>query len=66
MPILTSDEIFQLANKLPRLSPAAVEIVSYIDNPNTSREQIVELVKADSRIFAECFSFKRNSKEFWS
>ena len=54
MPILNPEQIFALANRLPRISTTAVKIVSYIDNPDTSREQIVNLVKTDERIFAEC------------
>jgi HD-like signal output (HDOD) protein len=53
MPIISSSEIFTLASLLPRLSPAAVKIVSEIDNPNTSKEQIFEFVKSDPQILAE-------------
>lgn len=54
MPILSSTEILRLTDNLPQLSAAAVKIISFIDNPNTSREQIVELIKADAQILAEC------------
>ena len=65
MPILSSQEIFRLADNLPQLSPAAVKIISFIDNPNTSREQIVNLVKADAQIFSECLR-QSNSAAFAS
>lgn len=54
MPILSSKEIIGLAQDLPQLSPAAIKIISLVDNPNTSRDQIVTLIKSDSQIFAEC------------
>lgn len=54
MPILSSEEIFKLADQLPRISNAAIEIISHVDNPDTSRQKIIELVKADPQIYAEC------------
>lgn len=54
MPILSSQEIIRLAEDLPQLSPAAIKIISLVDNPNTSRDKIVSLIKSDSQIFAEC------------
>lgn len=59
MPILSSQEILNLADNLPQLSPAAIKIISLVDNPNTSRDAIASLVKSDSQIFAECL---RHSK----
>jgi len=54
MPIISSPEIFALADLLPRISPAAIRIISYIDNTNTSREKIIDLVKSDFQVLAEC------------
>ncbi len=55
MPILTKANIESLAEKLPAISPAAIQLVSLIDNPRTTRDQIVELVGVDETLLAQCF-----------
>lgn len=55
MPILDEIELLKIASNLPLISSSAINIISLIDNPKTSRDQIVDLVKADEIIFAECF-----------
>ncbi len=55
MPLLNEPELLKIASKLPMISSIAIKIISLIDNPNTSREQIVDLVKSDKVVFAECF-----------
>ncbi len=55
MPILDSGTIYSLAEKLPAVSPAAIQLVSLIDNPRTTRDQIVQLVSTDETLLAQCF-----------
>ena len=55
MPRLTKNEILELATQLPAVSTAATQLISIIENPMTSRNQIVDLLKVDEILFAECF-----------
>lgn len=55
MPRITKNELFELASQLPAVSTAATQLLSIIDNPLTSRGQIVDLIKIDEILFAECF-----------
>lgn len=55
MPKLADYEILQLAEKLPAISVLAVQLLSLIDNPKTTREQIASLVSQDEVLFAQCF-----------
>lgn len=55
MPLLNEAQIINMANKLPVVSASAIQILSLIDNPRTSRNQIVEILKSDESLFAECF-----------
>ncbi len=55
MPILDSGTIYSLAEKLPAVSPAAIQLVSLIDNPRTTRDQIIALVSTDEILVAQCF-----------
>ena len=55
MPILTKASIKSLAEQLPAISPAALHLVSLIDNPRTTREQLVEMISTDQTILAQCF-----------
>lgn len=55
MPILTKHELYELANRLPTVSTAAAQLVCIIEDTNTSRTQIVDLLKIDEILFAECF-----------
>lgn len=55
MPRLTKNEIFELASQLPAVSTAASQLITIIEDPKTSRNQIVDLLKVDEILFAECF-----------
>lgn len=55
MPILTEKDIQDLSMKLPAVSTAAMQIVNSIEDLRTSRQQIIELLKLDEVLFAECF-----------
>ncbi len=55
MPRLTKNEIFELASKLPAVSTAATQLINIIEDAKTSRNQIVDLLKVDEILFAECF-----------
>ena len=55
MPRLTKNEILELASKLPAVSTAATQLIGIIEDPRTSRNQIVDLLKVDEILFAECF-----------
>ena len=55
MPKLTKNEILELASRLPAVSTAAAQLISIIENPSTSRNEIVDLLKIDEILFAECF-----------
>lgn len=55
MPRLTKNEIFELASRLPAVSTAATQLIGIIEDPKTSRNQIVELLKVDEMLLAECF-----------
>lgn len=55
MPILTPIQILEYTKELPSISVTAVQLVSLIDNPRTTRERIANLVIKDQVIFAQCF-----------
>ncbi len=55
MPILDSQTIKTLASQLPSVSPAAIQLVSMIDNPRTTREQITNLISIDQTLLAQCY-----------
>lgn len=40
---------------MPAVSPAAIHLVSLVDNPRTTREQIIVVVSADQTLLAQCF-----------
>ena len=55
MPLLEKHDIYLLANQLPSVSNAAAQLVGIIDDPDTPREKIVDLLKIDEMLFADCF-----------
>ena len=55
MPKLTEKKIMDLTKDLPSVSKIAVQLVSMIDNPSTTREQVAKLVAQDEYLFAQCF-----------
>lgn len=55
MPILNDDQITKLASRLPAISTVPLTVVSLIEDPDTTREEIFEMVASDQSLFAECF-----------
>jgi HD-like signal output (HDOD) protein len=55
MPILTKRDIQELSMKLPAVSTVAMQMISLIEDLRTSRQEIIELLKLDEVLFAECF-----------
>lgn len=55
MPQLTAEKIMDFVEKLPEVSPVALQLISLIDNPKTTREEIIGLIKTDEFMLAQCF-----------
>ncbi len=58
---LTVEKLLQLADELPSVSPAAIKILDIIDNPNTSREEIVKTISSDEVLFAYTFKYANSA-----
>jgi HD-like signal output (HDOD) protein len=55
MPNLDDVQITRLASRLPAISTVPIKVYSLIEDPNTTREEIFDLVASDQTLFAECF-----------
>jgi HD-like signal output (HDOD) protein len=55
VPHLTEKQVLDLTRDLPAVSTIALQLVSLIDNPNTTRDQVAHLVAQDEYLFAQCF-----------
>lgn len=58
---LTVEKLLQLADDLPSVSPAAIKILDIIDDPNTSREEIVKTITSDEVLFAYAFKYANSA-----
>lgn len=65
MQILSKNDLLELASQLPTVSTAAAQLVGIIEDPNTTRADIVDLLKVDEILFAQCFKHA-NSAGFGS
>lgn len=55
------NSVLECARDLPPISKTAIELINVIDNPDTSRDDIIKLVSLDEVIFANAFKYANSA-----